>query len=167
VVQEHKGYIDVESSGRGTVFTLYFPATDEELTPEESEEPDVASIRGQGESILVVDDEPTQLEIAGKILTQLGYQVFQAASGEEALEFLKERAVDLVLLDMIMEPGMNGRQAYEAILAIYPAQKAIIVTGFSASAEVRKAQLLGPCGFLKKPYTIEELGRAVREQLAR
>jgi DNA-binding NarL/FixJ family response regulator len=67
---------------------------------------------------------------------------------------------------MLMEPGMNGRQTYEEIVRLYPGQKVIIVSGFSESHDVKIALKLGAKGFLKKPYSIEQLGMAVKESLA-
>jgi DNA-binding NarL/FixJ family response regulator len=74
--------------------------------------------------------------------------------------------VDLVLIDMLMEPGMNGRQTYQEIVRLHPGQKAIIVSGFSESHDVKVALSLGAKGILKKPYSIEQLGIAVKESLA-
>ena len=159
-VQEHNGYIDVASDEKGTRFDLYFPASREnadiELLPVQAEE-----LQGAGQTVLVIDDEQTQREIACSILNRLGYKPTSAASGEQALEYLKDHAVDLVLLDMIMSPGINGRETYERIIKIHTGQKAIIATGFSKTEEVKKAQALGAGSFLKKPYTLAQLGQAV------
>jgi YesN/AraC family two-component response regulator len=89
-----------------------------------------------------------------------------AESGEQAVAFLKKQPVDLVLIDMLMEPGMNGRQTYQEIVRLHPGQKAIIVSGFSESHDAKVALKLGAKGFLKKPYSIEQLGMAVKESLS-
>ena len=82
-----------------------------------------------------------------------------------AIKFIKEKPVDLIVVDMLMEPGMNGRQTYEEIIKLYPNQKAIIVSGFSESDDVKAALQLGAGEFIKKPYSIAHLGRAVRDVL--
>jgi PAS domain S-box-containing protein len=161
-MQDHRGAVTVESSPEsGTVFSLYLPATNEDLTiPPTSAA--LANLHGQGQSILIVDDEPQQRDIAAQILEKLEYSCETVNSGEEAIEYLKKHATDLVILDMIMEPGLNGRQTYEAILATHPRQRAIIASGFADSEEVAKLQTLGAGQYVKKPYTIEELGSAVQ-----
>jgi CheY-like chemotaxis protein len=143
---------------------LYFPATREEteafLPPE-----DLSDLTGHGEFILVVDDMPVQREIARGILDRLGYRVESLASGEEAVRFIQQDPVDLVILDMIMTPGIDGYETYRRIKSIRPDQKAIIASGFSESDRVRKAIRLGVGRYLKKPYQLAELGAAIREEL--
>lgn len=164
VVQDHKGYIDVKSDENGTTFDLYFPITREEISDKDLSIP-IKDYKGNGETILVVDDVPGQLEIACEVLDALDYKPKAVSSGEEAVEYVKENPVDLILLDMIMEPGINGRETYEQIIKIHPNQKAIIVSGFAETDEVREAQRLGAGQFIKKPVTIERIGLAVKEEL--
>jgi two-component system cell cycle sensor histidine kinase/response regulator CckA len=164
-VRDHGGYIDVQSTeGEGTTFTLYFPATREvrantklSVSPEE--------YRGKGESILVVDDVKEQLDIAATILSELGYSVSIVLSGEEAIAYLKEHRADLIILDMIMEPGIDGLDTYREIIKLHPDQKAIIASGFSETDRVKEAQRLGAGKYIQKPYTMEKIGMAVREEL--
>jgi PAS domain S-box-containing protein len=166
VMKEHDGYINVESTESGTTFDLYFPATRAGFEGEDSEIP-IEGLGANGEKILVVDDLESQRDISSSILEKLGYEVHAVASGEEAVEYLKDHTVDLVLLDMIMDPGINGRETYERILKIHPSQKAIIVSGLAETDEVRSAQELGAGRFLKKPLTLYSIGMAVREELDR
>jgi signal transduction histidine kinase/ActR/RegA family two-component response regulator len=163
-MEDHGGTIRAESSNNGSLFELYFPATSEALTTD-AENKDHEELKGNGESILVVDDEFHQRDIASKILKAFGYRVDSVGSGEEAVEYLKDKSVDLVLLDMLMGPNMNGRQTYEEIVKIHPEQKAVIVSGFSQNDEVKKARKLGAEGFLKKPYSMEQLASAVLKEL--
>lgn len=163
-VQDHEGKILVESSVKGTCFQLYFPVADGEGTVQ-AENDQAEDLAGSGEHILVVDDEPVLRDIAGQILRSLGYKVDSVSSGESALEFIRENPVDLIVLDMLMEPGMNGRQTYEMAIKMYPGQKAVIASGFSESNDVRTALRLGVGGFIKKPYSVDQLGRAVKEAL--
>ena len=161
---DHNGYINVKSSEKGTVFELYFPTTREEVAAEEEEIP-VAEYQGHGEKILVVDDEERQREIANGILTRLGYNAETVSSGEEAIEYVKEHPVDLILLDMVMPKGINGRKTYEEIIKIRPGQKAIIASGYAKTKEVDRAQDLGAGKYIKKPYTLGKVGLAVKEEL--
>ena len=122
---------------------------------------------GKGESILIVDDVQGQRELASAMLRKLNYNVACVASGEDAAEHVKKNKVDLLVLDMIMDPGMDGLDTYKSILAIHPRQKAIIVSGFSESDRVSSAQSLGAGTYVKKPYIREKLGLAIRDELAR
>jgi len=164
VVQDHEGYIDVKSGENGTTFELYFPVTREKILSKDLTMP-IEDLKGGGETILVVDDVEGQRYISSKMLEALGYQARAVSSGEEAVEYLKENSVDLVLLDMIMDPGINGLETYERIIEIYPGQKAIIVSGFAETNKVKQAQKLGAGRYIKKPVTLEILAMAVREEL--
>ncbi len=166
-VQDHHGHIDVQSEpGRGTRVDVYLPVAREAPAPQAAAPPRL-DYAGKGETILIVDDVAEQREVAGMILNNMGYATRTVASGEEAVDYLKRNTVDLLLLDMIMEPGMDGLDTYRAVLEIHPHQKAIIVSGFSETDRIRTAQDLGAGAFLKKPYRIEALGRAVRSELDR
>jgi signal transduction histidine kinase len=164
-IKDHKGYINVQSKvEKGTSFTLYFPATRKELA---SDKPQLAieDYMGKDKSILIVDDIKAQREIASSMLEQLGYPVTSVSSGEEALEYLKSRSADLIILDMIMDPGIDGLETYRRILEMHPGQRAIIASGFSETERVREAQKLGAGEYIKKPYTMEQLGLAVKKEL--
>ncbi|MDD2463375.1 MAG: response regulator [Desulfobulbus sp.] len=163
-IQDHQGGIAVSSSKQGTVFTLYFPATAQEaLLMEDDLDNDIR--QGNGETVLVVDDEPLQREIATQILDTLGYSSLAIASGEAAVDYLQDHEVDLVLLDMLMGTGINGRETYSRIAHRHPGQKALIVSGFSENEEVREALRLGVSAYLQKPYAISSLSRAVATAL--
>ncbi|MHB8770796.1 MAG: PAS domain-containing hybrid sensor histidine kinase/response regulator [Syntrophales bacterium] len=165
-VQDHRAHIDVQSEdGKGSAFTIYFPATTE-APAEERPSPVPDQYRGAGESILVVDDVQEQREVATSMLGSLGYRVRTCSSGEGAVAFLKTHAVDLLILDMIMDPGIDGLETYERIRKINPLQKALIVSGFSETNRVRKALALGADSYVKKPYTLETIGLAIRKALA-
>ncbi len=145
---------------------MYFPVTREEITADKK----VISLEnylGNGEKILVVDDEENQREIACRLLAKLGYTVEAVSNGEEAIEYVKNHPIDLIILDMIMSKGMSGRQTYEKIIKIHPYQKAIIASGFSETEDVKAAQRLGAGKYIKKPYTLERIGMAVKHELER
>ncbi|MGV8079774.1 MAG: PAS domain S-box protein [Syntrophales bacterium] len=166
-VKDHNGYIDVQSEeGVGTIFTLHFPVTREE--PAEAVEQHLRdSSMGRGESILVVDDVREQRELAASMLTRLGYRVETVSSGEEAVSRVRGKKPDLVVLDMIMDPGIDGLETYRRILEIHPGQKAILVSGFSETGRVQQALEIGAGEFVKKPYILESIGVAVRRELDR
>ena len=100
------------------------------------------------------------------MLTRLNYRVDSVSSGEEAVEYIKEHSVDLLVLDMIMNPGIDGLETYRRILEINPKQKAIIVSGFSETDRVREAHAWGPGPYVQKPYIMEKIGLAIQEELA-
>lgn len=163
-VHEHGGMVTVQSSREKTTFKLYFPIAGEDAV-EAPGSLKIEALAGNNERVLVVDDEAMQRDIACQILRSLDYTVDAVSSGDEAVECIKNSKIDLVVLDMIMEPGMNGRKTYEKMLLSNPDQKAIIVSGFSEDEEVRKAQALGINEFIKKPYTLAELGMVVKKVL--
>ncbi|MDR3567676.1 MAG: PAS domain S-box protein [Syntrophobacteraceae bacterium] len=166
-VKDHHGYMNVESEeGKGTTFSLYFPITRKEVCEKQVCSSPVQCM-GKGETILVVDDVEGQRELATQMLKRLNYRVWSAASGEKAVEHLKAHAVDLVVLDMIMGQGMDGLDTYVKILEIHPRQKAIVVSGFAETGRMQKTLELGAGSYLKKPYVLEKLGLAVKNELER
>ncbi len=163
-INDHQGHLDLSTGPAGTTFTLYFQRT-EEKTAAPAARQKLKDYQGAGQRILVVDDVDIQRKLASKMLATLGYRPEAVASGEAAVEFLKKEDVDLVILDMIMHPGMNGRETYAAVMEFKPRQKAIIASGMAETDEVAKAQAMGAGQFVNKPYTIEDLAQAVRKAL--
>ena len=164
VVKNHKGYVDVQTAETGTTFNLYFPITRDAVL-QKAPPLSINDYKGNGETVLVVDDVDSQREISCKILDTLGYKSLSVPSGEAAVAFLEKNSVDLVILDMIMDPGINGQETYRRIIKTHPGQKAIIVSGYSETDDVKKAQALGAGQYIKKPLTIEKIGLAVKEAL--
>lgn len=164
-MKDHKGNINIISSeGNGTTFELFFPVC-RENTVNEKIAISVKQYLGHNERILVVDDVAEQRDISSLMLTSLNYSVETVSSGEAALEYIQNHPVDLVILDMIMDPGIDGLDTYREIIKHQPGQKAIISSGYSETERVREAQSLGAGAYIKKPYTLEKIGLAVRSEL--
>jgi PAS domain S-box-containing protein len=163
IVKDHKGYYDIISAiGAGTEFVLYFPVTEDTVITERRKTD--ARIHGH-ETVLVVDDAQEQRELATELLASLGYRVETAVHGTAAVEHLRTHRADVLLLDMIMEDGFDGLDTYREILKLHPGQKAVIVSGFSATDRVNEMQRLGAGRYVKKPYTRETIGLALRAEL--
>lgn len=164
-VQDHEGYIDITSSAdSGTVFDLYFPISADQIIAQPTPLP-LETYKGAGEIVLVVDDVAEQRRIAANALETLGYHAVCISSGEAAIAYLKTDHADLLLLDMMMEPGIDGLETYRRILDFKPAQKAIIASGFSKTRQADGALKLGAGCYLNKPYTMATLGAAIKAEL--
>ena len=164
--KDHHGYIDLESlPGKGTTLALYLPVTRKEVQSQENL-PSNIDLMGHGEHILVVDDMEEQRRICSLILSKLGYVVHTVSSGEEAVLYMRSGTPDLILLDMIMDKGMDGLDTYKEIVRINPGQKALIASGFSETERVEELQRIGAGQFIKKPYTLEKIGSAVKAELS-
>ena len=165
VVKDLNSYIDVKSTdGEGTTFTLYFPVS-REGSVKPTEKVSLASLMGNGESILVIDDVQEQREIAAGMLETLGYATASVPSGEHAVEYVRDNLVDLLVLDMIMDPGIDGLDTYKKVIELRPGMKAVIASGFADTHRVKETQELGAGSYVKKPYTIEKIGIAVKTEL--
>ncbi len=165
-LQDHAGGVVVTSNEDGTTFKLYFPASLEEAV-EQINVDDGDIEQGNGESILVVDDEEVQRDIACRLLETCNYKVVTVSSGREAVEYVRGNTVDLIILDMILGGDMNGLQTYKEIITIRPGQKAIIVSGFSEGDDVKETIRLGAGSLVNKPYTVSRLAKVVHDELNR
>jgi CheY-like chemotaxis protein len=149
----------------GTTFELYFPATREDIVGKIAL-PKPIEYLGRGEHILVVDDMAEQRALVRALLQELGYTSTEVASGQEALDFLKENRADLVVLDMIMEdPEMDGLETFKHIVRFNSRQKALIASGYAETDRVKTALELGAAKYLKKPYTLEVIGMTIHQIL--
>jgi CheY-like chemotaxis protein len=162
IIKNHDGFITVYSKpGQGTTFNIHLPATATDITPIDEESDTL--VRGH-ETILIIDDEPIYLTVKKQALETLGYRVFTAGSGQEAIAVFMEKQsqIDLAILDMIM-PGMGGRKTFMALRAINPDLKIIIASGYSISLDVQQLMDKGCNGFIQKPYGIQELSKIIRK----
>lgn len=164
IVQAHQGWIEIKDNGPGAVFEIYLPATHKVIFPA-PESQTIDALQGNGETILLIDDQKEQNELMENLLQKMGYTPYSVLSGEEGIDFVKSQAVDLVFLDMMMGEGLNGRETYERILKINPQQKAIVISGYAKSDEITKIRKLGVEYFIEKPVTINKVGLAIKKSL--
>ncbi len=164
IIKEHGGIIDVASNpGKGTTFKIYLPTSAKEVPKEIYAD---KTILTGNESILLVDDESSIIDVCRDILTNLGYKIFIAGSGQEAIAIYtpNKDKIDLVILDMIM-PGLNGNETYNRLKSINPQVRVILSTGFSGGDQAQKILDNGCQGLIQKPFRIEDLSRKIREVL--
>lgn len=166
-VRDHDGRIFVHSDTDETLFRVYLPLASVNRKEKNLDQDTKGCLKKDraDQKLLIVDDEPQLRDIATQMLQALGYTVKAVASGEEALELLAKNNMDLIILDMLMDPGMNGLQTFQAIRKLKPRQKAIIASGFSESDDIKEALRLGAKRFIKKPYTMQTLDTTILEAL--
>jgi two-component system cell cycle sensor histidine kinase/response regulator CckA len=164
IIKNHGGIINVYSEvGRGTTFTIYLPAStraifEEKIIPAEAKK--------STESVLIVDDQDMILAVARDMLKALGYKVFTAQGGKEALAIYNEnkKSIDVVILDMIM-PSMSGGETFDKLKAINPDVRVILSSGYSINGQATEIMQRGCNGFIQKPFNIKELSQKIREVL--
>lgn len=166
IVKQNDGLIEVDSEpGKGTVFSVYFPRHEGELS--DISEPVLhLAPRGDGESILLVEDEPSILNMTRDMLTGLGYRVLAANSPREALDLGRNTSspIDALLTDVIM-PEMNGRDLAEALRVAQPAMKCLFMSGYTAEVIAHHGILEKGIHFIEKPFTISGLAAKLHEVL--
>ncbi len=164
IIKNHNGHIDVISEpGEGTTFSFYLPASGKDVAKEKPEVPEI--MRGT-ETILLIDDEPGILAVSKTILESLGYSVYEAKSGKEAILLYREKKdeIGLVVLDMIM-PGLSGSETFDIIREINPAARIILSSGYSLNDQAQQIMDKGCRGFIQKPFNISSISRMIREVL--
>lgn len=166
IIQDHQGHINIASNEQGTRFECFFPASEGPGKNEMKITP-CNTCNGRGQRILVVDDDPLQRELLCEILKTLGYAPSAVQGGREAVEIVQAQSFDLILLDMLLSHGINGRETYELILEKVPGQRAIIISGYSQTGDMAAAMGMGAGGFIEKPYTIDKIRQAIIKELSR
>ncbi len=162
VIKNHNGIINVESDkGRGAIFIIYLPASEKEVQVEKKSSIDI--IKGS-ETILLVDDEDSIIEVSGMMLNKLGYKVLTAKSGKEALQTYQSEnnSIAIVIIDMIM-PLMGGGETYDRLKKMDPELKALLASGYSIDGQAREILNRGCDGFIQKPFDIADLSTKLRE----
>lgn len=165
IIKKHDGYMTVDSQlGKGSTFSIYLPASSREIEPERQPE---AHFRGRGR-ILIMDDEQAVREVAGEILTFLGYQVGYAEEGAEAIARYQEASAsgepfDLVIMDLTIPGKMGGKEAIQRLLEIDPHVKVVVSSGYSNDPIMADYPKYGFRGVIAKPYQIEALSRTVHK----
>lgn len=164
IVQQSGGFVHIESArGTGTMVAAYFPIADAEA--DTTVAPKVIA-RGNGERVLVVEDEAVVRALVTRALETSGYVVHSAPNGAAALEFLNAHPdmVQLVLTDLVM-PNMNGRQLAAKIEESYSHIPVLFMSAYTGDEIQRRGLLVNNASFVQKPFTLERLASAVRQRL--
>ncbi|WP_017737894.1 ATP-binding protein [Pseudomonas sp. CBZ-4] len=168
--QQSGGQVHIQSAvGEGTCVSLYLPrhhgaAPGDELTPGQT----TIEVAQHGETVLLVDDESTVRMLLADVLGELGYTVIEAADSAAGLKLLRSDVhIDLLVTDVGLPGGMNGRQMAEAGMELRPGLKTLFITGYAENAVMGYGQLGAGMGVLTKPFAVEVLGGRVRELLGR
>ena len=164
IVKNHGGIINVTSEkGEGTTFMIYLPSSEKEV-PKQKDAP--ATLTPGTESILLVDDEEMIIEVGQEILQEMGYRVYLARTGREAVEVYKDNQedIDMVILDMIM-PDMGGGEAYDKMKEIHPEVKVLLSSGYSVEGQASEILARGCNGFIQKPFSAKQLSQTIRQVL--
>ncbi|MBI5062039.1 MAG: response regulator [Desulfatitalea sp.] len=164
IIKNHGGHISCQSApGAGTTFQIHLPAI-VAVAPQEADIQEEPIQKGEGETVLVVDDESFLRDLAKDMLSANGYNILAAASGEEALQLYRQEGatIAIILLDLIM-PGMGGKNCLAEILKINPAAKVLISSGFTLDEPGKDAILIKAKGFIQKPYNFRNMLGRMRE----
>jgi PAS domain S-box-containing protein len=167
-VQQSGGQARINSeAGQGTAVCLYLPRHQGSADAEDQAEKAVAPRAEQGETVLVVDDEPTVRMLVTEVLTDLGYIAIEAVDGPAGLQVLRSNArIDLLVTDVGLPGGMNGRQVADAARVVRPRLKVLFITGYAENAVLSHGHLDPGMHVLTKPFAMEVLASRIRELIA-
>lgn len=164
IVTSHQGVIHVQSSpGRGTRFRVYLPASDVAAPLPQTREVIAGPNKGRQRSVMVVDDEPIVLQVVRKALERGGFKVFEASSGEEALNLFPHLrdSIDVILMDLTM-PGMGGLETTRRLRKLDPEVPIVMTSGHPEPPDTTRLVGGGPVSFLRKPFRSDALIRALQ-----
>ena len=167
-IKQHGGCINVNSTpGRGSTFEIYLPATAENLQEEENSDVSLTELRGNGECILLVEDEGRVRNFASRVLRENGYRVFEARNAEEGMEILQRERdnIDILFSDVVL-PGKSGIRLVEKIKSIMPDLKVIMSSGYTGQKSHWDVIREHEYRFIMKPYSVMSLLSAIKETLA-
>jgi len=167
--QQSGGQVRICSTvGEGTTVYIYLPRHHGDAPAEEpAPGTEAVSIAQPGETVLLVDDEPTMRMLLTDVLSELGYTVIEAADSATGLQLLRSDVhIDLLITDVGLPGGMNGRQMADAGLQLRPTLKTLFITGYAEHAVIGEGQLQPGMQVLTKPFAVDSLGGRVRELLA-
>jgi len=168
IVKNHNGYIYCESMpGQGTTFKIYLPVVKGESISQNADGTLEQEVIGGTETILLVDDDGSVLEVGKEFLEHSGYTVITAESGEEAIEIVSkghDSSPDLIILDLNM-PGMGGYKCLNELLKIDSRINVLVASGYSAQVDEKTLRETGARGFIAKPYQMKEMLKMVRRIL--
>ena len=167
IVGQHNGWVEVESAlGQGSTFRVLLPVSTRTQETPEAAAPEAANLTGN-ETILVVEDEPQVRRLIARSLRALGYQVYEAMNGQDALVLWQMHGmhIDLLFTDMVMPEGMTGLELAEHLRALKPGLKTIISSGYSSEMVQSGAPTRPGLAYLPKPYEAKALAQAVRQCL--
>ncbi len=166
IIKSHGGYINVYSEKeRGTVFTIYLPASEKAVAVEDAESMAAPIIKGSG-TILLIDDEQMIIDVGIELLAELGYTAVSAMSGQEAIDIFEkdQDQIDLIIMDMIM-PGMSGGETFDRLKAIDPDIKVLLSSGYSINGQATDILRRGCEGFIQKPFNMNQLAETVQTSM--
>jgi len=167
IVENHHGFIRVQSAlEKGTVFSVFLPVSTEYDCAPEAVLSQQKFIKGNGQTVLVIDDEPLILEFMADLLGQQGYRVLTAESGEKGIDLFREKKnrVAVVLSDKDM-PLMDGEKVYQALKSISPNVKFILLTGLILGEEKKRLIKTGMLDILHKPVEPKDLLSAIEKNV--
>ena len=161
IVKNHEGFINVFSkTGQGTRFEVFLPSSDKGVPVKEKVAEEF--VKGQ-ETVLLVDDEDMIIDVGARMLKKLGYKVFAARDGKEAIAVFKkhQEEIDVIVLDMIM-PQMGGGETYDQIKKMKPGIKVLLSSGYSINGQASEILNRGCNGFIQKPFNLQNLSKNLR-----
>jgi len=168
IIKQNNGFINLYSEpGQGTAFHIYIAeAPEQSIAGSTNDAPE--TIRNNGETILIVEDEPAILELCTTILTDFGFRVLSSDHPHTALTLLEniQEPIDLLITDVIM-PEMDGQELSKKLQRVFPGLKTLYMSGYTSDVIARHGMIEGPIHFIQKPFSQRDLIKKLKETLSR